>query len=384
MREKDSVKVPSAKVFMQRALELAKRGEGFVSPNPCVGAVIAKDGKIIGEGWHKKAGDNHAEIVAMKAAVKTVGNKRTLHGADLYVTLEPCCHYGKTSPCTLPIIESGIKRVFVGMKDPFEKVSGNGIKMLKKAGITVEVLPRKDSLAVKIRELNQPFLKFVKTGLPYLTIKAGVSLDGKIATASGESHWITREKSREDARMERGKCDAVVIGANTVKMDNPELRLAGKYARKEFFRIVIDGKLDLTPDYKVFKNKNVMVFCGRDADPVKRRKFEKAGIEVVPFGGGEIKILNLLEFLAKRGVRSVFVEGGGETNGAFYDAFLRDDKLLDRVIFYIAPMIIGGRNSIPVIGGLGAKKLSECGKFPIVRTEMLDGDLRYTAILNRY
>jgi diaminohydroxyphosphoribosylaminopyrimidine deaminase/5-amino-6-(5-phosphoribosylamino)uracil reductase len=367
-------------MFMNKAFELAKLGDGLTSPNPCVGAVIVVAGKIIAEGWHKKAGSDHAEIMALNA----VKNKAKLKGAKLYVTLEPCCHYGKTPPCVDSIVGSGIKKVFVGMVDPFVKVSGRGVAALKKAGINVEILSPKNDLAVKIRELNQSFLKFVKTGLPYLVMKAGMSLDGKIATAGGESNWITCEKSRLDSRTERSKFDAVIVGANTVRIDNPELKIIAKYRKKAVFKVVLDGKLRLNPSYNIFKQKNVLVVCGRGANAINRRNFEKAGVEVVAFDTVEINIRELLKFLAKRGVQSVFVEGGSETHGAFYDASLTNNKLLDKVIFYIAPVIIGGKKAVSVVGGNGVGKLSQCKKFHSVKIDTIGNDLKYTAILNRY
>ncbi|MFA7686193.1 MAG: bifunctional diaminohydroxyphosphoribosylaminopyrimidine deaminase/5-amino-6-(5-phosphoribosylamino)uracil reductase RibD, partial [Candidatus Gracilibacteria bacterium] len=306
--------------FLHRALILAKKGEGFTSPNPCVGAVIVRDGKIIGEGWHKKAGSDHAEIVALK----NIKNKVLLKGADLYVTLEPCCHFGKTPPCTSAIIESGIRKVFVGMLDPFDKVSGKGVFALKKAGIKVEILDKKDELARDIRNINQPFLKFIANGLPYLVMKAGISLDGKIATATNKSKWITNDKSREDARMERGLCDAVIIGANTVRVDNPELKMSGKYKSKKILKIVLDGALSLNLNYKIFKGKNVMIVCSAKADVSKINRFKKVGIEVQSFGRKKIDIKALLKFLVAKNVHSVFVEGGSETHGSFYDASLKN------------------------------------------------------------
>ena len=364
---------------MSKAYELAKKGEGFTSPNPCVGAVIVKNGKIIGEGWHKKAGQDHAEIMAIKSA------KSSVEGADLYVTLEPCCHVGKTGPCTEAIIKAGIKNVFIGMKDPFMNVNGKGIKILGKNGIKVEVLNSKSELAINIRKINQPFLKWASNGLPYLTLKAGMSLDGKIATSARESKWITGEKSREDAYVERGKYDAIIVGAGTVSADDPELQNHGQYKAKKILRIVVDENLDLGLKYKVFKDKNVLVVCTNDASEKNKNKFIKAGIDFKSFGK-KMSVGKLLKFLAERDVQSIIVEGGSQTHGMFYDAALNDKNLLDKVLFYIAPKIIGGENALPVIGGSGIKKLSEAREALEIEVEAgkTGKDLKYMAVFNRY
>lgn len=341
--------------FFKRAIELATKGEGFVSPNPCVGAVIVRGGRVVGEGWHRKFGGAHAEVEALRDA----GSGAAV-GVDMYVTLEPCCHHGKTGPCCEAIVEAGIEKVFVGMKDPFEKVCGRGIRYLRKHGVEVQVLPARSELARKMRELNQPFLKFCKTGLPYVTLKAGMSLDGKIATSGGESKWITGEAARKDARIERSKCDAVVVGAGTVAADDPELAACGKWRRKKLLRVVIDGRLQLDPrKYRVFRDENVVVACSGSASESARRRFADAGVEVCKFGTKRVSVERLLKYLGERGVRHLFVEGGSEVHGSFYDAFLKGGKCVDRVLFYVAPRIIGGSEALPVVGGEGVRKLEE-------------------------
>ena len=365
---------------MQKAFELAKRGEGFTSPNPCVGAVIVKNGKIIGEGCHKKAGGDHAEIVAFKSATASV------RGADLYVTLEPCCHVGKTGPCTDAIVKFGIKKVFIGMKDPFAEVNGQGIKILEKNGILVESLDPGNELALNIRKINQPFLKSIECGLPYLTLKAGMSLDGKIATYSRESKWITGDKSREDAYVERGKYDAIVVGSGTVSSDDPELKNHGLYKGKKILRVVINEKLDLGLKYKTFADESVLVVCTDNVAEKNKNRFRKAGVEFKSFGRKNVSVEKLLKFLAGRGVQSVLVEGGSHTHGMFYDAALRNKKLLDKVMFYIAPKIIGGEKALSVIGGVGIKKLSEAKDALEIEIEAgkTGKDVKYSAVFNRY
>lgn len=366
--------------WMQRALKLAVKGKGATSPNPCVGAVIVNKGEIIGEGWHKKAGSDHAEVLA----IKSVKNKKYLKGADLYVTLEPCCHFGKTPPCTSMIIEVGIGRVFIGMKDPFLKVSGRGINILKKAKIGVELLKSSTALAEEMKELNQPFLKFVKTGLPYLTIKAGISIDGKIAVANGKSKWITGEKARNDARVERSLYDAVVVGAKTVNLDDPLLNAFGIYKKKQILKVVLDGNLGSNPKNNIFKSERVLIACTEKASKSKIAEFRKMGVQVEVLGKKEVNIKSLLKFLGKQGVQSVFVEGGSETHGSFHDASLRDGSLIDKYIFYIAPFLIGGTSSLSMIGGSGVENLNLVKKALEISCSFIDRDLKYVAILNRY
>ncbi|MDD3861730.1 MAG: bifunctional diaminohydroxyphosphoribosylaminopyrimidine deaminase/5-amino-6-(5-phosphoribosylamino)uracil reductase RibD [Candidatus Gracilibacteria bacterium] len=367
--------------FMQRAFDLAFRGKGFTSPNPSVGAVIVSNGSVIGEGWHKKAGGAHAEVFA----IKSVKNKNLLIGSDLYVTLEPCCHFGKTPPCTSAIIESGIKNVFVGMKDPFLKVSGKGILILKKAGVKVEVLRSGSALFEKIKDLNQPFLKYVKTGLPYLTMKAGISIDGKIAAVNGKSKWITGEKARLDGRMERSFCDAVIVGSKTVEIDNPELNCVGRFQYKNILKVIIDRDLNLDPKKKIFRSEKVLLVCSKKVSLSRISIFEEIGVEVRSFGENGVDLTALLRFLSKKGIQSVFVEGGSKTHGGFYDLFLKNSKVLDRVIFYIAPFIMGGgEKSLSVVGGKGVLNLNSIKKLHDVKVDFIAKDLKYTAILNRY
>ena len=375
---------------MQKALKLAKKGLGLTSPNPCVGASIVKGGHIVAEGWHKKAGAEHAEIVAINSLMKKSGlittdlDSSLFHNATLYVTLEPCCHSGKTGPCVEAIVRAGFRKVCVGMKDPSKKVNGKGIKFLRKNGIAVELLKAGTNLAMEIRDLNKPFIKMETVGLPYLVMKAGISLDGKIATACGDSQWITGEKARKDAYIERSKCDAVLVGTNTVKADDPELAAHGKYKKKNILRVVVDRKLRLSLGSKIFRDKNVFVACTDLASKKARDSFEKAGVEFKSFGEDEVSIKRLMRYLAKRGVQSVFVEGGGITHGSIFDASLKDKDLLDEVLFYVAPMVIGGANSLPVIGGEGACKLSKALKFQEMELDIVGDDLKAKGCLNLY
>lgn len=312
--------------YMRQALNLARRAEGLTSPNPIVGAVIVKNGRVVGKGYHKACGLPHAEINALKTAGKKAG------GAALYVTLEPCNHYGRTPPCTDAIIDSGIKRVIVGMKDPNPLNNGRGIKRLKRAGIWIltGILERESAA------LNAPFIKFITTGLPYVTVKMAQSLDGKIATASGQSRWITSEESRRYVHKLRGRVDAVMVGANTVIKDDP-LLLSKAKVKKQPARIIVGGESRIP--------RTARIFSRTDESPVIIATAEKSGKRV------DLKYL--LKILAKMGMINILVEGGGELA-----AGLVERNLADRFLFFIAPRIIGGRTAPTSVEGDGVLKLN--------------------------
>lgn len=368
--------------FMRRAIDLAKKGQGLTAPNPCVGAVIVKDGEILGEGWHKKAGGDHAEVVAIRDALRRSGkNKRDVfRGADMYVTLEPCAHEGKTPSCAGAIAEARFNNVFVGMKDPFPKVNGKGIKLLRGKGVSVKVLPSSSKLSNEISSLNQSFLKFVKMNRPYVTLKAGMSLDGKVALKSGESKWITSEIAREDARVERSICDAVLVGFNTVRLDDPKLSPTGKFLNKKFLKIVLDPLLELDTGLKVFKAPDILVACTDLASERNVKNFRSAGIGFKSFGDKKISLHRLLEYLAThKKIQSVFVEGGSSTNGNFLD-----EKLVDRVIFYVSPKLIGGSENLSVIGGKGIEKISDAVKLSKTRVSQIGEDFKLEGVVSLY
>ncbi len=377
-------------VFMKRAVELAKKGLGFTSPNPSVGAVIVKGGEIVAEGYHKKAGDEHAEIKAMRELMRKTGlvtvdfDPALFENATLYVTLEPCSHNGKTAPCSKAIVAAGFKKVYIGMKDPFKKVNGRGISYLKKNGLDVQVLKVGTELAKEVRNLNQPFVKWATTDLPYLILKAGMSLDGKIATSGGESKWITGEKARMDARRERSLCDAVLVGVGTVLADDPELAANGIYRKKDLLRVVIDPKLKSPLGKQIFRDENVVVFCSKLASVQNLEKFKKAGVKVKSFGGEAVSVKSMLKYLAKMGIQSVFVEGGSGVHGHIYDAFLKDSGLVDKVLFYQSPKIFGGEKSLSAVGGEGVSKLTSVKSLENVEYEVLDGDLKISGVYNNY
>ncbi len=375
---------------MKRAIELAKNGIGNVSPNPCVGAVIVKGGKIVAEGWHKRAGEAHAEIVAINNLMRKSGiltmdiDPSLFENADLYITLEPCCHHGKTPPCVNALIKANFKKIFVGMKDPFKKVNGKGIKALKQANIDVDLCKIDTVLFNEIKALNQPFIKWAIRGLPYVIMKAGISLDGKIATSNNESKWITSEKSRRDAKNERSLCDCVMIGAGTVLKDDSELSVNNKFKNKKLLRVILDPYLSLSVDRKVFRDENVLVFYTNKASKKNIEKFKRAGISIKYFRDNKSVVKQGLKFLAKKGIQSVFVEGGGGVYGSIYDAFLKNKELLDKVIFYIAPKIIGGKDALSVVGGSGLEKLSKVKELQDIQIEKFGNDIKLSGIYNFY
>lgn len=347
--------------FMKAAIEEAKKGLGKTSPNPCVGAVIVKNGQIIGHGYHKKAGSDHAEVVAIKNAR---GQCFDVKGSTMYVTLEPCGHFGRTPPCVDALLKAGIKEVFAASEDFSRKINSKGLKI--KIGL----------LDKEARILNQPFFKVSKLGIPFVTLKAGMSLDGKIATGSGKSQWITNELSRKHGHKLRDFYDAIVAGANTVMIDDPVL--AGRNGK--LLRVVIDGKLRTSVSARVYRDGNVFVACTDAALKSKFDQFAKAGIVIKSFGKEKVDIKKLLKFLHKKySTQSVFVEGGGATNGAFADAGMVDD-----IYFYISPEIIGGVDAVSVIGGRGASDLGSSIKIKKVEISRLKSDILIHGIINEY
>jgi len=377
-------------VFMERAIELARNGIGFTSPNPVVGAVIEKGGHIIAEGWHAKAGERHAEMVAIddvmaKSGIMTMDIDPTIFGnATLYVTLEPCSHKGKTPACSDAVIKAGFKKVCIGMKDPFSKVNGRGIRAIKKSGCKVEVYDAKSPVGDAVHVLNQSFIKWAKTGLPYVTLKAGMTIDGKIALGSGDSKWITDEASRTDAKEHRSICDAVLVGANTIKMDDPVLGVSKKYEGKRFLKVIIDDKLSCPLDRKIFEDDSVFVACTDLASDRNKAKYKKAGIKFKSFGKDSVSVKRLLKYLGKNDVQSLFVEGGSFTHGGFFDSFLKDSSLLDNVLFYLAPSLMGGSKNIPVVGGEGVTSMKKLPTFVSHNMESVGEGYRFRGLLNRY
>src|SRR3989344_4165345 len=287
--------------FMDEALKLAAKGAGWTSPNPMVGAVIAREGKIVGRGYHRRAGGPHAEIEALAAA------GRRARGATLYVNLEPCAPFGKTPPCTEAIINAGIKRVVCSAIDPNPQVQGRGVARLKQFGIAVSISVRKE----EARSLNEAFFVFHEKKRPFVALKFAMSLDGKLATRTGDSQWITGEKARSFARNLRGRYQAILVGVNTVICDNPHLGARTK-GKKNPMRIIVELRLRIPLNADVLRDADVIIATTSSAPETKIKSLEKRGIRVLTFTGTRVPIKKLLAELRKREILSVFVEGGGE------------------------------------------------------------------------
>jgi len=336
------------KKFILETLKLAEKGRGLTNPNPRVGAVIVKNGKIIARGYHQKFGGPHAEIEALKAA------KQNVKGATMYVSLEPCCHHNKkTPPCTDAIIAAGIKKVVCAILDPNPEVSGQGLKQLKQTSIEAVVF---DGLKKEAHAINEAFFTFHEKKRPFVVLKYACSLDGKIATHTHDSKWITNDQSREFARHLRGQYQAILVGVNTVIKDNPNLGCRNP-KEKDPTRIILDGELQIPINSDVLRNKNVIVATLEGCDQKKKSALIKKGITVISFKGKQIKIKDLLSELTKKNIISVMVEGGSQAHGAF-----ADEKLMDKVYVFIAPIIIGGREAVTAVGGQGVKNVKEALK----------------------
>ncbi|MCR2043241.1 bifunctional diaminohydroxyphosphoribosylaminopyrimidine deaminase/5-amino-6-(5-phosphoribosylamino)uracil reductase RibD [Anaerosalibacter massiliensis] len=352
--------------FMDKALELSKKGIGFVNPNPIVGALIVKDGDIIGSGYHEAYGKAHAEINAFNSV------KDNVEGATMYITLEPCSHYGKNAPCVNEIIRRKIKRVVIAMKDPNPLVSGKGIELLLKNNIDVKV----GVLEEEAEKNNEIFIKYIKTKKPFCILKAGMSLDGKIATYSGESKWITSDESRKYSHKLRNKVSGILVGINTVLKDDPILNIRiedGVY--KNPTRIVLDshGKIPLKSKLLTTLDiANTMVVVTEKAAKDKIKNIENTGAEVIvsPLKEGKVDLNFLVDELGKRKIDSILIEGGGEVNFSF----LKED-LVDKAIFFIAPKIIGGASAKTPVEGRGIGLLKDVPQLKNIDTFKLGKDL---------
>lgn len=353
-------------MFMRRALRLAKKGYGRTSPNPAVGAVLVKKGKIVGEGYHRKAGDAHAEVNAIRAAGKEA------RGADLYITLEPCSHYGKTPPCADAVVKAGIKKAFIAMIDPNPQVAGKGIKILESAGIEVKT----GALEKEAKTLNEAFIKHITRGLPFVTLKAASTLDGRIATKTGESKWITGEAARKYVHRMRDCSDAIMVGIGTIKKDDPSLttRLEGKKG-KDPVRIVVDEKLDISPRARVVngKSKAPLIVATTDrAAKEKMRALENLGVKVIVFPSldGMVPLKPLMKKLGHMGINSLIIEGGSEVH-----ASALKEGIVDKIAIFYAPKIMGGIHSVSLVGGEGPELLAEAIEIEEVKTKKIGPDI---------
>jgi diaminohydroxyphosphoribosylaminopyrimidine deaminase/5-amino-6-(5-phosphoribosylamino)uracil reductase len=351
---------------MARALELAARARGRTAPNPMVGAVVVAGDEVVGEGYHARAGEPHAETLALAAAGDAA------RGADLYVTLEPCAHHGRTPPCVDAIVDAGVSRVFAAMRDPNPLVDGRGLARLREAGVQVKTGMLGDEAA----RLNEVYCKHVTTGLPHVTLKIGMSLDGKTATRSGDARWITGEESRRRVHELRNVSDAVLVGIGTILADDPDLttRLPGVECRHPE-RVVIDSHLRIPNKARVLahgtKGRTILV-AGPNAPQARRRELRELGAEVIVVDGGErrVEMAAVMGRLGAMGITSVLVEGGSEIAASCLDA-----GVVDTLVFFIAPLIIGGRDAPPVIGGRGAGPLAEALRLRDMRWSSAGEDL---------
>ena len=354
--------------YMRLALRLARKGLGKTSPNPMVGAVVVRGGARVGQGYHHRAGEPHAEVLALRQAGKKA------RGATLYLNLEPCDHFGKTPPCTRAIFDAGIRRVVAGMRDPNPLVSGRGIRRLRREGVKVDV----GVLEEECRELNAPFCKYMTSRLPFVTLKAAMSLDGKVATQSGDSRWISGETSRTYVHRLRSTVDAVLVGIGTILRDDPLLnvRLPGKKNILHPLRVIVDSKLRIPFRSRIVQTAGkyrTLVATTRKASPSKVEQLRPTGLESIFLKSdphGRVSLRALMKELGRRGILSVLLEGGPTLN----ECALRE-KLVDRVLVFIAPKIIGGEKAPGMVGGNGPLRIQDGRPLKILRIRRFGSDL---------
>lgn len=324
--------------FMARALELAARARGRTSPNPMVGAVVVKDGQIVGEGFHERAGAAHAEVVALKCAGELA------KGAELYVNLEPCSHQGRTPPCVEAIIQGGIRKVYASITDPNPLVAGRGIARLREAGVEVSVGLGAEQAA----KLNEVFIKYMGSGYPFVIMKTAMSLDGKIATRTGDARWISGPASRRLVHQLRNEVDAIMVGSGTVLADNPRLTTRLVEKGRDPIRIIIDSQRRIPPTAQVFGPGQVILATMKTDPPLPPH------VEMVTFPGPKVDLVQLAKTLADREITSVLLEGGAGLNAAAIQA-----GIVDKAMFFLAPLIIGGQQAPTPVGGLGVHWLRD-------------------------
>ena len=354
--------------YMLQAILLAKQGEGWTNPNPMVGAVIVKNGRIIGKGYHKKCGELHAERNAIASLTESA------EGATIYVTLEPCCHYGKTPPCTEAIIEQKIKRVVIGSRDPNPKVSGKGIKMLQEAGI--EVI--EDFMREECDRLNPVFFHYITTKTPYVVMKYAMTLDGKIATKTGASKWITGEAARAEVQHMRHRYMGIMAGIGTVIADDPMLNVRVE-GWKSPIRILCDSGLRIPLDGQIVKSagkyRTIVAYADSENTEAKRKRLHEMGVETIccPDENNQVDLKKLMKYLGEEGIDSILLEGGGTLN----DSALRAG-IVQEVQAFIAPKLFGGMNSKTPVEGIGVRFPSEAVKLKCTDICQIGEDIRIT------
>jgi len=352
--------------YMKRAIQLAKKGKGFTNPNPMVGAVIVKDGQIIGEGYHEKYGESHAEVNAFNTS------KVNPEGGTMYVTLEPCAHYGNTPPCAQSIVEKKIKKVIIGLIDPNPLVNHKGIEILENAGIEVIT----GVLADEIKEMNEIFYHFIQKKTPYVIMKTAMSLDGKIATKTGDSKWISNEKARYFGHKLRHEVSGILVGINTVIADDPQLttRLKDKKV-KDPHRIVLDSTLKMPLDAKILKitsNARTIIATTENASEEKIKTLEDMGIQVIKTKAlnNRVNLEELMKILGSLEIDSLLIEGGGTVNYSFLK-----NNLVSKIYTFIAPMIIGGHKAKTPVSGEGISSIDEAIHLKHWTTKKIDDNL---------
>ena len=354
--------------YMLQAIQLAKQGEGWTNPNPMVGAVIVKNGRIIGKGYHKKCGELHAERNAIASLTESA------EGATIYVTLEPCCHYGKTPPCTEAIIEQKIKRVVIGSRDPNPKVSGKGIKMLQEAGI--EVI--EDFMREECDRLNPVFFHYITTKTPYVVMKYAMTLDGKIATKTGASKWITGEAARAEVQHMRHRYMGIMAGIGTVLADDPMLNVRVE-GWKSPIRILCDSGLRIPLDGQIVKSagkyRTIVAYADSENTEAKRKRLHEMGVETIccPDENNQVDLKKLMKYLGEEGIDSILLEGGGTLN----DSALRAG-IVQEVQAFIAPKLFGGMNSKTPVEGIGVRFPSEAVKLKCTDICQIGEEIRIT------
>ena len=347
--------------YISLAMRQAERGEGKTFPNPLVGALVVKNGKIIARGYHKKAGLPHAEVVALSLA-----GKRAV-GATLYVTMEPCAHFGRTPPCTDMIIKSGIKEVIVGIIDPNPLNNGRGVGILRKHGIRVEVGFLEDEL----KRMNEYFIKYITKKIPYVTVKVGQSLDGKIATYRGNSQWITSDRALEYVHRIRERFDAIMVGVNTVLRDNPKLQTSS--LSKRLTKIIVDSNLSIPCKAEVLQRPPVIIATLRSTPGQETANRDilssKAEVLEVKEKEGLVNLRDMMKKLARLQITNILVEGGGTLIGSLFD-----EGLVDKVLFFISPKIIGGKEAISSVMGKGTAHPDKAFRLKDVRLRRIGED----------
>ena len=349
--------------YMRRAIELAKKGCGYTNPNPLVGAVIVKDQRVIGEGYHEKIGGLHAERNALKNCIEDP------EGAEIYVTLEPCCHYGKTPPCTEALIEAGIKKVYVGNLDPNPKVAGGGIKILNDHGIETET----GILEEECRQLNDIFFHYIQNDIPYTALKYAMTLDGKIATATGESKWITGEEARRHVHTLRHQYAAIMAGIGTVLADDPMLNARIEHGNDPI-RVICDSNLRISEGSNIVKTAREIptIIATISEDQEKIAKLEQKGCKILKTSeqDGKVNVKEVLKQLRNMEIDSVLVEGGGAIHGSFLTS-----GLVQKVYCYIAPKMIGGKDALSPVLGKGIEKMSDAVEITDVTVQNFGSDI---------